>query len=897
MLVTVPQCLEVLLLSTAEQSWTRRLRYVIFDEVHCIGDSGAAGVEGTASWERIIAMIPCPFVALSATVGNPDTLLNWLQSIEASKQSTDAQLGRRRRGANAYQVELVTFAERYSELELYLYAPQSSSPNDSMVNLDAMSSDDMIHLLHPFAAFTVEKIKMFGIPKDQCLTARQVYDLYESLRDCADPQEDTDVNELKPELFFDKRNRKWLNRADLREYEAALKHKFLSWLKSSNEHTVRRAERVIELLGTKTSAQLEQRSRPFLQEKYALDEMHRLIGHMKQRSMLPCLCFVENRSLCVMLGRRFMEQFEAQEKEYTSTPENVFKIRDYEKRLAKYEKDAERRRERESHKLVKTKVVERGQEKVEMQVQDEDREEPLEMPAYPLDLSKFTLVPRGMHSDVFDRMKLRLMKSDTPSTRLLLRCLQRGIGIHHPGLTTRQRSAVEMLFRSGYLQMLFSTSTLALGVHMPCKSVVFGIDSKHLTPLQYRQMSGRAGRRGFDKAGNVVFLGVPTAKMSRLISAGLSQIGGRNPFSVSLLLRLLLLIASADNRPQAVAQCLQLLRNPLRMFAAEKEAGGRERFLKMMGLYFAFGIRFLTRTQMINRVAEPIGFAGVAAHLHDHEPGNFVFIYLLQTDGLHRIVNDEKMTSDEKLEQLVLILCYLFTRQPVPPNARHRRLKQTSERAEASKLVLDPLPKPIESRVIKYNELVSSLLAETLSHSAELQADDLSTLLPYSKAQTVASDNGTAGAKEDSQLTSQLIANSMRTAFQNPLLFVNGTCADPDFDFTSTRYIVSPLSESTYFDINFLPTFPYPMVDNRGVPVELNAYALDFFRHRSRRLIERDNLSDDEAYNLLYDFQLVLQSIVNVLTQVAPDHDPVRRAFEEVSYRFYSAFNSLYRLK
>ena len=44
---------------------------------------------------------------------------------------------------------------------------------------------------------------------------------------------------------------------------------------------------------------------------------------------------------------------------------------------------------------------------------------------------------------------------------------------------------------------------------MPCRSVVFAGDSNMLNALQYRQMSGRAGRRGFDLLGHVIFYGLP----------------------------------------------------------------------------------------------------------------------------------------------------------------------------------------------------------------------------------------------------------------------------------------------------------------------------------------------------------------------------------------------------
>jgi ATP-dependent RNA helicase HelY len=91
---------------------------------------------------------------------------------------------------------------------------------------------------------------------------------------------------------------------------------------------------------------------------------------------------------------------------------------------------------------------------------------------------------------------------------LLGRFLPRGVAVHHAGLLPQVKLLVEEFFQAGKLRAVFATDTLALGINMPARTVVVGEMLKFdgqsrrlLTPNEYRQMTGRAGRRGIDERG------------------------------------------------------------------------------------------------------------------------------------------------------------------------------------------------------------------------------------------------------------------------------------------------------------------------------------------------------------------------------------------------------------
>ena len=89
--------------------------------------------------------------------------------------------------------------------------------------------------------------------------------------------------------------------------------------------------------------------------------------------------------------------------------------------------------------------------------------------------------------------------------------LSRGIAAHHAGMLPTFKEVVEELFQRGLIKAVFATETLALGINMPARSVVLEKLSKwngethaDITPGEYTQLTGRAGRRGIDVEGHAV---------------------------------------------------------------------------------------------------------------------------------------------------------------------------------------------------------------------------------------------------------------------------------------------------------------------------------------------------------------------------------------------------------
>ena len=110
----------------------------------------------------------------------------------------------------------------------------------------------------------------------------------------------------------------------------------------------------------------------------------------------------------------------------------------------------------------------------------------------------------------FDDLARRYEVDKQPGTNYLRDMAMRGSLYHHAGLLPIYKEIVERLFTDGHVKLLFTTETFALGINMPARSVGFeslrkfdGVKLDLMRTRNFRQMAGRAGRRGIDDHGFV----------------------------------------------------------------------------------------------------------------------------------------------------------------------------------------------------------------------------------------------------------------------------------------------------------------------------------------------------------------------------------------------------------
>lgn len=136
--------------------------------------------------------------------------------------------------------------------------------------------------------------------------------------------------------------------------------------------------------------------------------------------------------------------------------------------------------------------------------------------------------------------------------QVIYNLLLKGIAFHHSGMLPILKEIVEIIFEKGFIKILFATETFAVGINKPIRTVIFlelekFTDSKkrYLQTDEYKQMMGRAGRRGIDKEGTIIILPNPNEDffekktLKDILQGDMPEIKSKLTINPSLILKLL----------------------------------------------------------------------------------------------------------------------------------------------------------------------------------------------------------------------------------------------------------------------------------------------------------------------------------------------------------------------
>ncbi len=223
-IIATPSCFEYLMMCPSHEELVKRIKYVIFDEVHCIGQTQMDG----RIWERLLLANRAPILALSATVGNPNQFIQWLENAERAK-------GR--------EIKLIVHNQRWSDLEKYVYLPKvvdaSQSTQFTDISKFKLSAEQRgIVPIHPCVALCPGLgLDDFNIkdkfPAELAFSPLNALELYDAMvlfgRVHLSPPFQQRLNALNPDVKLNATPRRYIDKTIAQQYVQSLKNELSDW--------------------------------------------------------------------------------------------------------------------------------------------------------------------------------------------------------------------------------------------------------------------------------------------------------------------------------------------------------------------------------------------------------------------------------------------------------------------------------------------------------------------------------------------------------------------------------------------------------------------------------------------------------------------------------------------
>ncbi|KAH8085472.1 P-loop containing nucleoside triphosphate hydrolase protein [Cristinia sonorae] len=829
-LITVPEILATMLLSPAlARVWTPYIKWIILDEIHTIGQSGGGEESGGqasagAVWEQILLLAPCPIIGLSATIGHPERFNAWLESVQQQ---------------HGYKHTFIHHPHRYSHLRKFTYLMQDDLDPTAFPGLEKYTESSNIKFLHPVSLLSAG---IRNLPPDFSLEARDCLSLYYALH-ALRSELSIDISDLKPSRFFKKGD--LLRQKDILAYEAQLKEVLTRLIKESDPREV--SSPVQKVVQTLQDVEVSRRDAIHISEPGSFfNNLLYLLSDLHAKGDLPALLFQFDRQGCEAMLKHLLHNLESSERTWRETsPVWATKIRKW-----KIWQNGERERERQAEKAAKRhKKADEEEGRIDATTTWEETFEPNDPSP------QFSFVGRSAYTKADLEESLgEIARAGIP--QWALDGLRRGIAVHHSGMNKAYRSLVESLYRLGFVRVIICTGTLALGINAPTRTSVFCGDSPFLTALMYRQCGGRAGRRGFDLLGRIVFYGLAMDRVQRLVLSRLPSLGGSFPMTSTLVLRLFNLLEGSNNSPFAAAAIRNMLQLPHISFTSDI---GRDQLLH----HTRFSIDYLRRSGLLDANGHPIDLFGIAAHLYYTEPSNLALVALLRHGVIHRICNQTSMINAQR--DFMLIMCHLFGRRDVPSVYSSSKNVKELIRKSPSMVILPPLPAKARTVLQAHNAEILRIFSGYALNYASQDVDETTVhTLPVS-GRHIPKSNASRASEVNTVFYSFLQRGAVRTAVRSPFVANSGH----DDTFTGIPELTKTAKRGLHLNDHAIPSLHRIVPPSSESASPLNAYLLDYFIHGQKQALTTVNgIRGGDLWYLLQDFTLTLKAVRSTLEKL-----------------------------
>ena len=251
--------------------------------------------------------------------------------------------------------------------------------------------------------------------------------------------------------------------------------------------------------------------------------------------------------------------------------------------------------------------------------------------------------------------------------KLLILGLENGIALHNATLPKEYIDIVEKLVFKGKLKMVISSTALGTGIHTPCKTVVFAAESKLvLNEISINQMTGRAGRRGIEDVGNIIYFCSNERRIKDLISTPIPEIKGSIEITYSFILRLIVLLKSKEY-PNISSDLVGKVSRILR----DKYSFNIENLEETMKQIVRIFLRIYQKFEVVDKEFFPCNFAHILTNMYYIEPSNLLLVYYLNNQLLYADRSDP--TAIKKII-IQLFLIYSFSNSSYVVHCKKRKV-------------------------------------------------------------------------------------------------------------------------------------------------------------------------------------------------------------------------------